>query len=582
MSTLIEKIDIKDNIKEEFIFDDTKLSSYIIDLSLEQDIRVKALELYNKTDVEGILEIINRLTGMYQFSGVKTIQNFLYFICMNNVNIDISLKYECAKSLLSFTEYEEEFTKSDDEKLKEIKTESNLEIQKRNKDRMVLGYKALNNVCSKLVLEENFPTPCKVESVVMLTVDETYMNEIDSYFRIIINNFKLDCDYRYKIVLSLEKLKNKIYITNACWDFLTNSENKTMYRILSSQYLLQHVEDDKKDKIYHILYNLCTDENVEYNLRADCADTLLTLGNDEFKSKAQEIIVELGKVDGRVRHIYDNAQNVHSKDVEESVSEILDFLMTQTKTQIINDYPITFEQVREKIFELSTEEKVKISLNRIEMDRTLYSKFNCNLTNILVKLWSYIQENECCEEMTKRLLEELYDMCGTCTSGFLSRLMNTISGFGQLSVKISFGDQIVSNFTGRLNMYARQISSETSPFREKRFYDIAELYIYSNKINIQPEYKDEKVMKNLIDKFLLLSSIEKEDIISDFEEKVINEMMLDPIKFNERRHFLIFFREYLLRIREEMYEEFKDFMTDTDFDLYIRKAIAVYEGLVLY
>ena len=33
----------------------------------------------------------------------------------------------------------------------------------------------------------------------------------------------------------------------------------------------------------------------------------------------------------------------------------------------------------------------------------------------------------------------------------------------------------------------------------------------------------------------------------------------------------------MLSIRQELYEEFKEYITDTDFDLYFRAAIATYE-----
>jgi hypothetical protein len=223
-------------------------------------------------------------------------------------------------------------------------------------------------------------------------------------------------------------------------------------------------------------------------------------------------------------------------------------------------------------------EKIRISLNRIYMDRTLYSKYSSNLSNILVKLWSYIQDNEFKDAMVSRLLEELEDMSGTCSTGFLSRLVNTLSGFGELNIKISFDDQIISNFTGRLNMYARKLTDDDSPFRKDKLNTVVELYIYSK--NIIHKYPNVKSMKQLINEYLRTDKeIKINDILEDFEEQVLNEMMLETTKFNDRRHFLLFFREYMLRIREELYEEFKDYVTDTEFDLCIRKAISTYEGV---
>jgi hypothetical protein len=54
--------------------------------------------------------------------------------------------------------------------------------------------------------------------------------------------------------------------------------------------------------------------------------------------------------------------------------------------------------------------------------------------------------------------------------------------------------------------------------------------------------------------------------------------MLGDSDIKHRPHFLKFFRESLPNIRQEMYEDFKDDMEDTDFDMYFRKAIAKYEG----
>jgi len=551
---------------------------------------------------------------------------------MNYTKVSVFLQLECAKSLLTFYELEEDIFKEDEEEMKKIKHESNDEIKVRNKDREIIGYKALNSVCKNLGSDINFPTPCKIDAVIMLMTSGEYTSECNIYFKEIINDLKLDCDYRYKTILSLEKKKEikniNFYIKEACISFLNNTGNKTMYRILSGQNLLQNYikDDEKQDKIvnlvYETLYSFSSDKDLDYNLRADSADTLLSLGNDYYKKKAEEIIILLGTVEGQVRTLYNNAQNVHTKEIEKSVGEILEFLLTYP-TILVNENPIDFayvtnvinkmikselpnqEEIKdEKILENETqcdncklklteetkfcntfcEEmymrhlKIRISLNRIEMDRVLYSKYSSNLSNILIKLWSYIQENEFKDAMEKRLIEELEDMSGTCSSGFLGRLVNTLSGFGQLSIRISFDDQLISNFVGRLNMYARRLTDADSHFRNDKLYQVIELYMYNH--NLVEEKKKDITIKDVINAYL---SVDREtkinDILEDFEDKVLGEMTQETNKFKERRHFLLFFRAYMLRIREELYEEFKDFMTDTEFDLCIRKAITLYEGV---
>ena len=149
-------------------------------------------------------------------------------------------------------------------------------------------------------------------------------------------------------------------------------------------------------------------------------------------------------------------------------------------------------------------------------------------------------------------------MAGTCSSGFISRLVNTISGFGDLSIKISFEDQIVSNFSARLNSYAQKICDDDSVFRDKAFEDVKKLYLKEN-----PEKTDEM----------------KDTIIEEFYDSVLNEMMLSSSDYRNRPSFLLFFRTYMSKIREEMFNEFIEYVSESEFDLYFRKALSYYDGI---
>jgi patatin-like phospholipase/acyl hydrolase len=71
--------------------------------------------------------------------------------------------------------------------------------------------------------------------------------------------------------------------------------------------------------------------------------------------------------------------------------------------------------------------------------------------------------------------------------------------------------------------------------------------------------------------------LSKSEQLEEFQEKVLNELMISSNEYESRKHFLKFFRKNMLSIREELYEEFKDHITDTDFDLYFRSAISKYE-----
>ena len=83
-------------------------------------------------------------------------------------------------------------------------------------------------------------------------------------------------------------------------------------------------------------------------------------------------------------------------------------------------------------------------------------------------------------------------------------------------------------------------------------------------------------MKKIIQKYLTENKDDKINYcIELFSENTINEMMLDSSRFKDRQNFLLFFRTYLPILKEELYKEFTEFVDDTDFDLYIRKAISL-------
>ena len=207
-NTLIDKINEEKKTYidvESFIFDMDNLSKHILELSLPENIRIRAIELYYEQNKDDTIELISRITGMYQFSGTKILQNFLKYICLNKNNLSAFLKLECAKSLLSFYEFEEDILKDDDEEMIDVKTDSNNQIKLRNSQRKELGYKALDNVCKYLFEEDDFPTPCKIDAICMLMDIDDYKENCNIYFKLVINDNNISCDYRYKAILSLEK-----------------------------------------------------------------------------------------------------------------------------------------------------------------------------------------------------------------------------------------------------------------------------------------------------------------------------------------------------------------------------------------
>jgi hypothetical protein len=545
--------------------DQESLSELIVDLSLPIETRIQGIETYFANfGQEESNEIINRLSMMYTMSGTKILEKYLYAMCMK-CKISTFLKITAAKSLCYFNPEKE------------------------------LGYKALDTVCKDM---EDVATPCQIEAVCLLMLHTTYKKQSLQYFCNIINNLKLDCDYRYKTILSLEnkEIPARVYfIKESALLFFKNQNNRTLYRILAGQYLIQKtkIKGKELEQTELTLMSFAQDPDLDYNLRADAADVVLQLGSEENKKTAREIIMMLGRQDGDVKTIFDNAQNVHVDEIEQSVLEALEFLSgisMKTLSGVPGTAQITFEYVKKHIEEElekskpkepkrktkkykeekknydEKEDKIKISLNRIYMDRALYSNYNCSLLHILLKIWTYLSTHESCEDMKNRLLEELIDMSGTCSSGFASRLVNVISGYGDFNLTISWRDQIVANFTGRLNARARDIASEEHIQKNGKLYNFRECnYIGCDVENDDYRSDDAQHKKKLL------------NMLEKFQENVLEEMTVNSNEFAARKNFLKFFRKNMLGIRQELYEEFKEHIPDTDFDLYFRAAIATYE-----
>ena len=236
--------------------------------------------------------------------------------------------------------------------------------------------------------------------------------------------------------------------------------------------------------------------------------------------------------------------------------------------------------------EFFSAEKIRFAMNRIYMDRALYSKYNNTLCNILIKVYTYInnQEEDLKKEMIKRLIQELEEMSHTCSTGYVTRLINSISGFGEFNIRISFEDQITSNFTGRLNARIRAICDEDSMFRTTKLNDVVELWL-NNKENknilelIKSEIKnDQPTHQLIIDHFLTTNKQEKVDkILQDFLGSVLIEMSSSSSNYSNRQNFSLLFRTYMSDIREELYTEFFDYVSDEYFELALRKATMHYD-----
>lgn len=599
--TLLENLDvdhdIEDVFEQEITFDNEnietdKICEILTDFMRPLKTRLLAIDLYYHHFGEKVIEVLKRLVSLFMISNSFLIEEYICLICLQS-NINLTLKLETAKDLCLYGN---------------------------GKNYSVLSTLISESEIIPENLEDEVPIPMRVSAICELMTHSDYKTEALKYMTEIINNNWQECEYRYKIILSLKTIfdmkkqwvkdpleierlnDNYLFFEKSCLvGFLSNIENSLMYRILCGQTLLQRYRESIEDLLLDISYN----SKNNYNSRADAADVVLRYGRDDFKSKAKTIIRELGKT-GENNTIYNNAQNAHTEEIESSALESLIRLSEEPLAKNDMNLEIDFDFVENKINAMTKYENICIALNRIRYDNALYSHLHFSLKSALVYVYSFImkQSLDDQESLLKRLLQELDESADICSTGIMERIVNTLSGFsGDYGLRISFQDQITANLNGRLNLKIRNLSLPTTKCLHKtneKFCDCFLDVCYASKCLIGDAKiygSDLKVCGNCISclKIKCNHQCEKQcekqcespsnnintcPYNQDLMAEILEQMLIPTHKYHLRGKFLLFFRTYLSEILDDIQEDFVDggHMDITTFDLYFRKAVIQYEG----
>jgi hypothetical protein len=509
-TNLLTDLDQKREADSHIVIDENDRKN-AINLFLPLETRLKALINYYNKENDEVGELIGCIVGMYFFSKTKNLTEYVQAIC-TLYELPIIYRIDCVKQLDNGQAY------------------------------VLLNQLFVNELPHISAL----PTPLRVSTIVYLMNCELFKNEASAYFCDVISDHTIDVVYRYRIIQSLEqhftppkhkkdkgfieKEKDKFlfYARNACHRFIDDQTNPFTYRAIACQYMFEKCKPSPDDaiKMETFLLEIADDVTLADDVRADACDILLQNGGDESREKAQRALFVLAGGHLSRNNIFKNAQNVHIRSIEESVEQLIEKLSTYyPRNKTVYDFETSYENILEKIVDLPQADEVKGALLRITIDRAVYGNSNMTLSTILAKMWTYIQDSEHREELEKRLFEELVDSNSKCSTGYVSRIVNTLSGYDEeMSLRISFEDQIIANVEARLNACIQKISDEN----------------------------------------------EMDD--------VLQQMTIPVIHYELRGKFLKFFRENISVIREELYGEFRQYMTDLDYDFYFRKAIIHYEG----
>lgn len=431
-------------------------------------------------------DIISRLAFMYVVSSCRDIGEFLLAIA-THTEVNYQLRFEAAKSVVEHHNTFVNFVNN--------------------------GYAAVDILC-----REPHELLFRQSVIVYLMGSNKYKFHARKYLVTLIDDSAIELKHRYGCVVGLERAslseKNRQYfMAEGFVHIIYGTGMSYMYKIMAAQRILSMFLDrtDLGPKTLRHLENAqlflvdtCM-SHPEYNLRADAADVLINCGEPHLADIGRTVIDQLG---GGANY-FSNEQNVHIKSIEQSCEDNLARLITCVG--IVKPLDVALDEFDKTV----QNSKCKEAFDRIVADRAVYTRFKLTLGSIFALVWTYIsrQNND---EMVNRLAEDLADAVGLCSSGFMARMVNALSGFDGFLVGISFEDQVAAYFTTTVNT-------------------------------------------------MLQSFPDCEDVLDDMASgggPALN----------------VFLRNNLSKIRETLFAEFvgSGSITDTDFDLYFKRAYARY------
>lgn len=462
--------------------------------------RKNIFDLIIKRNLDLAREQITNLCRIYEFSGSKDTKSFIYFL-LDYGTLDIFMKIECAHTL----------------RQNDI-NDGNLYYFKILKEYRSIPYDIRPSITIYidilryvLIIELN----TNIKENIIWTIKDSMLSS----------------EYIYKTLISIQRdTDRKVHKTSLEYFYqqFFNLIKEPKYKILSGQYLLQN--NINTNLVESELLNICNNNDVEYNTRADSADTLVRLGSNKIVILAKKIIKELGKDKKNLSTVYTNMQNVHDENIDESVKKfLLELGSVKLEQKGPNKQDLKYEDVLEVFNEYLKSvsniniDQVNSSLLRIKLDQIVYPGSQL-LSTIFIKIYTMIQKHEMKELLMQRLVDELIDMDSTCSSGHCSRLVNVFSGIDGFNMNIGFAKQIQGNIMGRIKKAINEI-------------------------------QDEKI-----------------------QEKVMEEM-IQEVPLESKPNFNKFFNQIMVSIHDELYKEYVDgkYLDKDTFENLFRGGMAFFD-----
>lgn len=169
-----------------------------------------------------------------------------------------------------------------------------------------------------------------------------------------------------------------------------------------------------------------------------------------------------------IRTVYSDSQNVHNTKINQSVLSVARHIVGLYNYQIgLDNELVSDEQLLNRIGRyLNTKygNRLKESLDFISTSVATFG-INISLQDVFRAIWLWMgdQKPDLRNDLEKRLVDELREMEGYCTTGHLARLINVIQGFtddDNLTIKIADKDRAKSVVVAFLSKCVKESGDE--------------------------------------------------------------------------------------------------------------------------
>ena len=353
--------------------------------------------------------------------------------------------------------------------------------------------------------------------IIKKTDNNKEIDDIYLYFINISKNTRLSVDIRMNAIDILNLSNNKKYteVSKSLLQSVRNNNNSNNNTTVTFNNNLNRISNIVKNNPINNINNrniIQTNTQNRPQLLVDIDGTTYPIPPDINVPPLQtRQIVEVKKPE---RSIYDDSQNVHNTTINEST--------LNTASELINKYDpqnIKLDYVYYKtksLNELSLEkiEKVEKSIHRINTDTSTFGK-GFTLYTIYQSLLNLIERHSQKNDLNERLLDELIDMSGKCSTGHLSRLINVLQGFEtdlQVKVKININDEVYAKIKHLI---------EQSVINDDKMDDIMEDMLSEDK-TIYINFVKKVINDNIFEIIKEYDNVNVNDIVGYKNEKKLN------------------------------------------------------------